>query len=414
MKEEGSSPQSFAEDSLQPNEPEDMSKLESQIKKAELEIHDMDQKYQQKASCLSLKKSGSGFSANINKFQERSKTPIYEASLVSTEIKPKLARFNIGGISYRKSTQDENSEKRRQNFKETVKSFYIQKPKFTEESDSRLRQTDPLIFLEITMAPGIEIKLPVTKMDTPSFLAEKCFHLANIETSKENKEIVQRLTKIIQEKVNEAIKKIADAVKEKKLREKQEEQEKEKKLRDISISKEYNLYTEKRKYQRNAKGKVLGKVVILIEKKKPIDIIVREGDDAEQVVENFLISFKLGHEHYDAILAEVNRLIQNSKKSQSFIEESKQGISPTTGSTQKVPKKLDFTKNKFKTPEKNSDVLFTVHFNAEDGGQIELEVKKNDNLYKVAHNFVTSHNMPIENIQSLWEILKELNKVFFI
>ena len=85
-----------------------------------------------------------------------------------------------------------------------------------------------------------------------------------------------------------------------------------KKLHDI---KPFNLSTQTRLVEkRNRKRGILGKLSILVGHNKRGDIIIREGDNPNLLVKNFMISYSLNKELFTTILGAVLQLILNATK----------------------------------------------------------------------------------------------------
>ena len=60
---------------------------------------------------------------------------------------------------------------------------------------------------------------------------------------------------------------------------------------------------------------------------------------------------------------------------------------------------------------KAPDVIFKVNFTLMNGKKAAISVKKKDNLYRLAHNFVVTHKLGEEMLSKIWETLQETYKV---
>ena len=414
-----STPPSYKVEANAKSSPGLLSQLDAEIQEAEYEINEMNKKYMNHIvrPNTSLKVSTS---ASPIQPIARSKTPVFEASLCTSGTKSKVQNGSIMVPSPR-SEQKKSSLERYKKF-EQKKKTYFQKystnasmiEPYVDRSNGKVktRQTDPLLFLDIVLAPDVIVRVPVTKMDTPSFLAEKCFIMANITPPKQ---AVKRLSEVIQTAINEEIAKIVNSVKVEKEKIYKENIEKEQRMKEIKREreKEFNLWTNKRAVQRETKGKVLGKLSVLIGKSKTADIIIREGDDPAALVENFLTTFCLSRDLTQTFLNAIENLIEKANNAPPLLIEE---VKASPEFTKKTPSaKIERSKTPVAPPATGSSdkVLFRVRFNTENGGQVSLDVKKNDNLYQVAHHFVTTNGLGMDKVQTVWECLKELYKVIF-
>eukprot|EP01022_Parablepharisma_sp_SALTPOND_P014840 TRINITY_DN205_c2_g2_i1.p2 TRINITY_DN205_c2_g2~~TRINITY_DN205_c2_g2_i1.p2 ORF type:complete len:419 (-),score=62.37 TRINITY_DN205_c2_g2_i1:5098-6354(-) len=405
MEEERSSPRSIHEEfeevkgtSEELLNEDALAKLDADIQQAEHEILQMNQKYMRQAPAP-LKLSTSSVTPS-----NRPKTPVFEASLYSPKYKSHI-RTSFLKLSSLKECTKEDPWERYKKFEKSKRTHFhkdstqVSRELSVDRPSGKIRQTDPLLFLDVTLTPEITVRVPVTKMDTPSFLAEKCFSLAGMKVPKA---VLSKLSEIIRARINQEVQNLVAFAKETKARDLKEEMERKQRLKEIAKEKEkeFNLFTNKRPIQRENKGKIVGKLSVLIGKSRTADIIIREGDDPEVLVENFLAAFSLSRDHAQEFLEAIQNLIDNAKY---------------PAPEEKAPERVTPPISRSKTPTSGKgEVLFRVQFNTEEGKKVSLDVKKNDNLYQVAHRFVTTHGLGMEKVNTVWECLKELYKVLCV
>ena len=362
-------------------------KLDTEILRIENELQEINKMYHP-----------SPIKFNSTQLKGSQEIPVFHVSLYSPETKGKVGSPILEEIlskDYTKETPKERCEKfnnaKIANFRKSINKG-INAEKRLDRNKFWIRQTDPLLFIQITLTPDITIKLPVTKMDTPSFLAEECFSMAGFRVSRQ---LINELADVIEVRINEEIERI---IKNRKQRAMQERIYQNQCLKDSSKNrvKEFNLWTNQRSYQRENKNRILGKLSVIIGKSRTGEIVIREGDDPLVLVNNFIKTFSLSKDHTQHFLEAIKNLIENSSKNI-------------------VGEDISFSPSKFRTPESgkenNDDVLFKVQFNMEEGRKVFIDIKKDSNLYQVAYQFVVDNGLEIEKVESVWEYLKELYKV---
>ncbi len=324
-----------------------------------------------------------------------------------------------------------------------------------------VRQTDALLTLEITLRPGLTIRLEVTRNDTPSYLAEKCLAVGKIHAGRE---VIRELSKVIEQNIELEIRGLMESIKRERIRAMKEnaQKEKEKKEREVAAMRPFDLRTEK---LRESRPKVLGRLSILIGNNRKGEIVIREGDYPESLVNSFIATYSLKQNIYPTIMDAVNKLIETARKERPPARESE----PVPRSRNGLPRSLTCrkpSKSREREPAeevsadyprenivrtggrkrsvesqqvgsvaslgegslKGNDsrrrlqqqqlaqqpnVLFKVNFMLMDGRKSSVSVKQKDNLYRLAHNFVVTHKLGEEMLGKVWETLQESYKVRF-
>lgn len=310
------------------------------------------------------------------------KAPVFHVSLYSPDAKSKEGV--VCESSPRNSVHQSPLERYRRFERAKRNSMYksIDQKMSAEQTLSRTkskpRQTDPLLLLDVVLAQDVVVRLPVTKMDTPSYLAEECFALANMKVPKR---VVDKLSKTIELRIAEEVQTLVATTKERQHQYAKEQMHQEhhaKQLAKESI-KEFNLWTNRRPAERESR-KILGKLSVVIGKNRTGEIVVREGDDPSALVESFITAFSLGREYRQYFLDTIEKLVSN-----------------VSGKEKQIS-----------LPKISEEVLFRVQFNMEEGRKVYLDIRKNDNLYKVAQEFVIDNGLDMEKVNTVWEYLQSL------
>eukprot|EP00826_Nyctotherus_ovalis_P029583 TRINITY_DN2341_c0_g1_i1.p1 TRINITY_DN2341_c0_g1~~TRINITY_DN2341_c0_g1_i1.p1 ORF type:complete len:377 (-),score=98.86 TRINITY_DN2341_c0_g1_i1:154-1284(-) len=314
--------------------------------------------------------------------KESQKAPVFHVSLYSPDAKSKEGI--VCETSPRNYMHQSPLERYRRFERAKRNSMYksidqkINAEQTLSRTKNKPRQTDPLLLLDIILAQNVVIRLPVTKMDTPSYLAEECFALANMKVPKG---VIDKLSKTIELRIAEEVQTLIAATKERQhqyIKEQMHQEHHAKQVAKESI-KEFNLWTNRRPAERESR-KVLGKLSVVIGKNRTGEIVVREGDDPLVLVENFITAFSLGREYKQYFLDTIEKLVSNMSGGEKEIS----------------------------LPKISEEVLFRVQFNMEEGRKVYLDIRKNDNLYKVAQEFVTDNGLDMEKVNTVWEYLQNL------
>jgi len=317
------------------------------------------------------------------KSRREGKAPVFHVSLYSSDTKSK------DGIICETSPKDYMHQSPLERYKrfERAKRNSLYKSidqkmnieHIFERPGGKLRQADPLLFLDIALTHDILVRLPVTKMDTPSFLAEECFALANMNVPKP---VIDKLAKRIETSISEEVQALILNVKQKQKQYIKQQLVHEHHMKQLARDKmkEFNLRTDQRSIERESK-KIIGKLSVVVGKNRTGEIVIRQGDDPVVLVDNFITAFSLSRTYTQYFLDAIQNLINNSNK----------GI---------TPKEIELPKM--------DEVLFRVQFNMEEGRKVYLDIKKNDNLYKIAQQFIIDNDLDMQKVNTVWEYLQSL------